>query len=126
MVGLTPSDKTSVVASPNTKLLKKLLEELGCPPRVDYRSLELLTCDTEDAFKLPFFSPRIRSNLYEDLEILAKAKRFPERKRLPQFAVDQIRDFAKSATEASEISLRLASTIGYKVSGRTIRKYMSS
>lgn len=120
------ADKTSVVASPNTKLLKKLLEELGCPPRVDYRSLELLTCDTEDAFKLPFFSPRIRSNLYEDLEILAKAKRFPERKRLPQFAVDQIRDFAKSATEASEISLRLASTIGYKVSGRTIRKYMSS
>jgi hypothetical protein len=120
------ADKAIVVSSPNTQLFRALLENLGCPSRIDYQKVELLVCDTENAFKLPFFSPRIQSNLYEDLKTLAKAMRYPERKRLPQSTIDLIREFAKTTTEASQICLRLAKTIGYKVSGQTIRKYMES
>ena len=120
------ADKAFVVSSPNTKLFKALLENLGCVARIDHQKVELLACDTEEAFRLPFFSPRIHSNLYEDLETLAKARRYPERLRLPQAAIDKILELAKPGTEANEICLKLARTTGYKVGGQTVRKHILS
>lgn len=120
------ADVAKVVSSPNTMLFKTLLEDLGCPCRVDHQKVELLVCTTENAFKLPFFSPRIGSNLYVDLQTLAKSKRYPERKRLPQSTVNLIRELAKTTSEGNEVCLKLARSIGYKVSGQTVRKYMAS
>jgi hypothetical protein len=117
-------DVVKVVSSPNTKLFGRLLENLGCPTRfVNQPPVELLTCRTEDAVLLPFFSPRIHSNLYEDMRTMAQAKRYPERIRLPQSVIDNIRSFSKASTSANEIALQLARTTGYKVNAHTVRKY---
>jgi hypothetical protein len=120
-------DVVKVVSSPNTRLFKQLLENLGCPTRfVNQPPVELLTCRTEDAASLPFFSQRIHSNLYEDMKTLARAKRYHERVRLPQATIDLIRQTSKTTSNANEICLILARTIGYKTSADTIRKYQTS
>lgn len=119
-------DKVRVVSSPNTPLFKKMLEGLGCQAQIEQQEVELLRCCTEDAMKLPFFSPRINSNLYQDTQVLANAKRYPERLRLPQATIDLIRELRKTTDNANEICLRLAKTIGYKVSAGTVRKYSES
>jgi hypothetical protein len=121
------ADRVLVVSSPNTPLVKGLLENLGCPSRVNYgNGVEVLVCKTEDAISLPFFSPRIHSNLYENLDILAHAKRYPTKRGLPQRAIDLIREFAKTSETKSEVCLKLAKNIGYKVSGQTVKKYVTS
>jgi hypothetical protein len=117
------ADKAYVVSSPNTVLFKALLENLGCHPRVAHQKVELLVSDTEEAFKLPFFSPRIGSNLYEDLKTLAKAERYPERIHLPQSAITLIQELAKTTTEANELCIRFARTSRHKISSNTVRKY---
>jgi hypothetical protein len=76
--------------------------------------------------KLPFFNPRIHSNLYEHLRTLSNAKRYPERKRLPQPTIDLIRELAKSSDTLSEVCLKLARTTGYKVDGQTVKKYIKT
>jgi len=118
------ADKALVVSSPNTNLFREVFGILGCHVGLNRQKVELLTSVSADAFKLPFFSPRIRSNLYQDLEILAKANRYPERLRLPQQVIELIREFAETTDEASQICLKLAKTTGYKVSGHTVRKYV--
>ena len=118
------ADKAFVVSSPNTKFFRSLLDLLGCGSRVDHQIVDLLVCDTENAFRLPFFNARIHSNLYEDLETLAMAKRYPERQRLPESAVSLIRKLSRTSIEANEICLKFARSSGYKVSGHTVRKYM--
>ena len=118
------ADKAIVVSSPNTALFKSLLESLECPSGIARQKVELLLCDTENAFKLPFFSPRIHSNLYEDLQALARASRYPERERLPQSAIELIREIAKTRTEASQICLQFARESQHKVSGHTVLKYI--
>jgi len=120
------ADVAKVVSSPNTKLFKAVLENLGCPSRVDYQKVELLVCNSEDAFRLPFFNPRIHSNLYEDLEILARARRYPARRRLPQPTIDLIREIAKTSETINEVCLRLMRDTGFKVSGQTVKKYAHS
>jgi hypothetical protein len=117
-------DVVKVVSSPNTNLFSQLLESLGCPNRfVNQPPVELLTCRTEDAVSLPFFSPRIHSNLYEDMRTMAQAKRYPERIRLPKSVIDNIRTLSRASTSANEIALQLARTTGYKVNAHTVRKY---
>ena len=120
------ADVAKVVSSPNTKLFKAILENLGCPSRVDHQKVELLVCNSEEAFRLPFFNPRIHSNLYEDLEILAHARRYPERRRLPQQTIGLIREIANNSETINEVCLQLARTTGYKVSGHTVKKYARS
>ena len=117
-------DAVKVVSSPNTKLFMQLLENMGCPAQfVDQPPVELLRCRTEYAARLPFFSPRIHSNLYADLQILAHAKRYPERIRLPEAAAKTIRELSKTETSANRICLELARATGHKVSSHTARKY---
>ncbi len=117
-------DLVKLVSSPNTQLFHQLLEGLGCPSQeVEQPPVELLRCKTEDAMRLPFFSPRIKSNLYLDTLTLAHAKRYPERLRLPQETIDLIVELSKVKSKYSEICSELAKTIGYKVTGRTVKKY---
>ncbi len=117
-------DQVKLVSSPNTEFFKKLMEGLGCHPnKADQPLVQLLRCSTQDAFKLPFFSPRIASNLYQDMQTLAIAKRYPERIRLPQGAIETIRELSRAALSASEVCLRLAEKTGFKVSGHTVKKY---
>jgi len=120
-------DVVKVVSSPNTKLFKQLLSNIGCPAQpVNQPPVELLRCSTTDASRLPFFNPRIRSNLYEGMLILANAKRYPERVRLPEQTIGLIRELSTVTTNANEICLKLARTIGYKINADTIRKYAKS
>ena len=117
-------DAVKVVSSPNTKLFKDLLDRIGSPAKpVSQPPVELLTCRSEIAAALPFFSPRIRSGLYEKMVLLANAKRYPERLRLPQSTIDLIREKAKETPNANEICLEIVKAIGYKLSADTIRKY---
>lgn len=117
-------DRVKIVASPNTGLFKGMLESLGCTPLVvPQPPVELLSTPTEQAITVPMFSPRIASDLYEDMKVLAGAKRFPERVRLPSNIVDLIRNLAKRTSNANEICLEIARLTGYKISGQTVRKY---
>ena len=117
-------NRVKLVASPNTLLFKSLLEGLDCRPLVvEQPPVQLLSISTEEAFTLPLFSPRIRSNLYCDMETLARAKRYPERIRLPGEAIKLIQSLSRLTSNASEVSLELARRTGYKVSGQTVRKY---
>jgi hypothetical protein len=117
-------DDVKLVSSPNTELIARLLEHLGCHPRrIRQPLVELLRCSTEEAWKLPFFNPRIASNLHLELNILATAKRHPERIRLPQETIDTIVELSKSEPSTKEICLKLAAKTGFKVSGSSVRKY---
>jgi len=120
-------DTMKVVSSPNTELLKVLLDRIGSPAKsVNQPPVELLKCRSEDAAALPFFSPRIRSGLYEKMILLAKAKRYPERLRLPQSTIDMIREKSKKTSNANEICLEIVRALGYKLSADTIRKYSAA
>jgi hypothetical protein len=117
-------DVVKVVSSPNTRLFRHVLENIGCPSQiVDQPPVELLRCRTEDAAALPFFSPRIQSDLYEDMQTLAHAKRYPERVHLPQSTIDLIREISKTTPVFNEVCMKLARTHGYKISADTVRKY---
>lgn len=119
-------DVVKLVSSPNTELLKKLLESLGCHAKIVKQPLvQLLRCTTEEADRVPFFSPRIASNLYRNMRALATARRYPNRTRIPEETIRMIQTLAKTAPSGSEVCLRLAMLAGYKVSGDTVRKYAS-
>lgn len=120
-------DVVKVVSSPNTRLFRQLLGNIGCPSRpVNQPPVELLRCNTVDAARLPFFSSRIQSNLYEDMQTLANAKRYPERVRLPEQVISLIRELSKTTTNANEICMKIARNIGYKINADTVRKYARS
>jgi len=120
-------DVVKVVSSPNTKLFKRILDNLGCPAQVvNQPPVQLLRCNTEDAAKLPFFSPRIHSKLYENMQTMAHARHYPARVRLPQSTIDLISESSKTITNSNEICLNLAKTLGYKISSDTVRKYSES
>jgi len=117
-------DVTKVVSSPNTKLFRQLFDHLGCHVQTaNQPPVQLLRCGTEEAAKLPFFNPRIHSNLYKDMQTLANAKRYPERLRLPQETINMIRELSRSSSSANEVCLNLARKTGSKVSADTVRKY---
>jgi hypothetical protein len=117
-------DRVKMVSSPNTKLFKSILESVGCNPIViDQPPVELLSITSTEAYALPVFNPRIRSNLYDDMETLARAKRYPERIRLSPEAINVLRELATKTTNANQVCLDFARKTGYKVSSRTVRKY---
>ena len=119
-------DDVKVVSSPNTKLFKQVLENLGAHPQFTKQPrVELLRCRTEYADHLPFFNSRIHSNLYEGMRALAHAKRYPERVRLPPDFIEMIRGLAKTTENANEICLELARKTGYKTNADTVRKYVN-
>lgn len=119
-------DVVKVVSSPNTNLFKQVLETIGCPSLFAKQPpVELLRCRTEDAARLPFFSPRIHSNLFENMPILARAKRYQERVRLPDDAIRIIRELSNFKFSGNEIGLEFAKKTGFKVTGSTIRKYLA-
>ncbi len=118
------ADVVRVVASPNTELFRKLLESLGCKPKVyEQPPVQVIQCTTEEAMTLPLFSPRIASSLYLDMRTLAQARRFPHRIALPNQTVQIIKELSKSASSTNEVCLKLAQKTGYKVSSETVRKY---
>jgi len=120
-------DAVKVVSSPNTELFKDLLDRIGCPVKpVSQPPVELLMCRSEDAAALPFFSPRIHSGLYEKMILLAKARRYPARVRLPESTIEMIREKSKTTSNANEICLEIVKAIGYKLSADTIRKYSAA
>ncbi|MBI3840479.1 MAG: hypothetical protein HY297_00740 [Thaumarchaeota archaeon] len=120
-------DKVRLVSSPNTALFKRLLEDLGSHPKVIHQPpVELLTVPTEEANRLPFFSPRIDSNLYRSMAVLAAARRWPGRVRLSDEIIGKLIELSKTTSNASEVCLRLAETTSVKVSGNTVRKYTRS
>jgi hypothetical protein len=119
-------DRVKLVASPNTELFKNILESVGCHPIViDQPPVELLSIATAEAYALPIFSPRVRSNLFDNMETLARAKRYPQRIHLSFEAINVLRRLARNTTNANQVCLEFARETGYKVSSQTVRKYTS-
>lgn len=119
-------DSVCFVSSPNTHLFSSVLKSLGLKHRIDYpKSVDVIRVPTEEAAKLPIFNPRIRSVYFEQLEIMSHARRLPERVRLPDEVIKDIRELAPNFQTLSAVCLELARTRGIKVANQTVRKYIS-
>ena len=118
-------DTVCFVSSPNTPLFSSTLMSLGLKHRVDHhKSVDVIRVPTEEGAKLPIFNPRIRSVYFEQLEIMSHARRLPERVRLPDEAIQYIRELAIGVQTLSAICLELARIRGIKVTSQTVRKYI--
>lgn len=114
-----------IVSSPNERLLVDLFASLNIRSMVfNQPSITHIDIGTEDGLSLPIFSSRIRSNYYEDLVAMGTAKRFPERKALPESFLNQIRSILLANSEYSQACLEIARATGYKISGETVKKYI--
>jgi hypothetical protein len=120
------NDTVCFVSSPNTPLFSSVLRSLGLEHRIDrHEIVEEIRVPTEEANRLPIFNPRIRSVYLDQLEVMSRAKRFPERKRLPDDVIQSIRELSMRFQTLSKVCLELARTRGIKVSSQTVRKYIS-
>jgi len=119
-------DTVCFVSSPNTPLFSSVLTSLGLKHRIDYpKSVDVIRVPTEEAAKLPIFNPRIKSVYFRQLEIMSHARRLPERVRLPDEVIKDIRELAANFQTLSAMCLELARTRGIKVTNQTVRKYIS-
>ncbi len=119
------ADTVCIVSSPNTELFTLILNSLGFNSRVDQQKrVQIIRVPTEDAMKIPIFSPRVNSIYYEQMRVMSHATRFPERKRLPDEFISRIRELSSQYETLAEICLNLATRYGVKVSGQTVKKYI--
>ncbi len=121
------ADKVKIVASPNEKLFGALATDLKIPFTIQQQPpITRIEIGTEDGLSMPIFSPRIRSNYYEDLVTMATAESFPERVPIPEWFLAQIRPIlCKSELNFSQLSLEIARITGRKISSSTIKKYQA-
>jgi hypothetical protein len=118
-------DTVCIVSSPNTPFFSAVLSTLGIIHRVDHQeSVEIIRIPTEEAARLPIFSPRIRSVYFDRMNIMSRATSLPERIKVPGEIVHAIREIAARTSVLSEICLELAKTRGVKVTSQTVRKYI--
>jgi len=59
------------------------------------------------------------------MQVMAKAKRFPHRKSLPDWFVKHIRSGSHGAVNYNQLCQTLAENTGYKVSSEAVKKYLS-
>jgi hypothetical protein len=117
-------DRAKFVSSPNESLFKAMLEHLKVPYRLCKQPpITRIEIPTENAIALPIFSPRIHSNNYENLLIMANAKSFQPRIRLPEPFLTQIRPILKRDLRYSEICLEIARATNRKITSQTVKKY---
>lgn len=120
------ADTVCIVSSPNTRLFTAVLESLGVRSRVDQQELvQIIRVPTEDAIKLPMFSARVNSVYFQQMLAMSRATRLPERVRLPDEVIRQIRELSLLHDSLAEICLNLAIKHGIKVGYGTVRKYLS-
>ena len=118
------SDKVAMASSPNEQFLSKLLESLGVPSNVyKQQPITRVEIDTTLGLALPIFNERLHSNNYQNLVVMATAKRFPPREHLPSSFLAQIEPIVATSTNYSEACLNIAKATGYKVSSDTVKKY---
>lgn len=116
-------DIVIIVASPNEQLLDKLLTSLGIYHLFERQKVNIVQFGTVSGLKLPVFNERVNSNNYENLAIMAKAKRFEERVPLPTLFLDRIRHILAECTNYDQACLEIAKETGYKISNQTVKKY---
>lgn len=116
-------DHVCLVSSPNTRLLLGVLRSLGCKA-VTYKQppVERIEITTFEAARLPVFNSKI-GHLYQDMLVMARARRFPSRVALPKWFVKQIQGTPTIPSNYSRTCLELAGKTGYKVSNQTVKKY---
>jgi hypothetical protein len=117
-------DRVAFVSSPNEKLLMDLMSSLDIPCRLQKQPpITRIEFQTELGLPIPIFNERIHSNNYDDLVVMATAKRFPPRVALPDWFLTQIRPILSKKTKHSEACLEIAKTTGYKITDATVKKY---
>ncbi|MDV3243827.1 MAG: hypothetical protein LYZ66_01475 [Nitrososphaerales archaeon] len=117
-------DRVCIVSSPNTRLIVEVLRKLGVNPKVySQPPIERVEIPTADAAGLPIFSERVCSKNHKNMQIMAKAKRFPPRRQLSEWFVKRIPKAPAGAINYSQACLMLAKTTGYKISNKTMMKY---
>jgi hypothetical protein len=117
-------DQVRIVASPNEQLLDSLLNTLEVPHRFDHEKVNIVAFGTEDGIKLPAFNERIRSNYYEEMQIMANAKRFTERSPLDDWFLQQIHPILLNCPVYDRACLEIARKTGYKINNNTVKKYV--
>jgi hypothetical protein len=113
-----------LASSPNSNVLLKLFQSLGCSGKV-YKQppIERIEVGTYEAIKIPTFSPRVGTCLYENLVIMAGSTGLPERKKLPPEVIEKMKSAVSKATNYNQACLELARSYGLRVSSQSFRKY---
>jgi len=118
------ADRAKFVSSPNERLFNALLNCIDIPYKLYAQpSITRIEVPTEKALTIPFFSEKMATNNYEELVIMATAKRFEERIPIPEQFIKQIEPILRQNKEYNRICLDIASTTGYKISSETVKKY---
>jgi hypothetical protein len=114
-----------IVASPNEDFIDRLLTSLDVPHVFsEQEKVTVVAFGTEDGIKLPAFNERIRSNYYEEIQIMANAKRFTERSALPDWFLKEIRPILLDCPVYDRACLEIARKTGYKINNNTVKKYV--
>ena len=119
-------DLVIIVASPNERLLDRILTDLGVPHRFEKQLVNIVQFQTIYGLKLPIFNQLMRTNNYDNLEIMAGAKRFLERSPLPAWFLDQIKDILLKCENYDQACLEIAKRTGFKISNQTVKKYATA
>jgi len=120
------SDRVIIVATPNERLLGKLLDGLQVPHRIQKQKVNVIQFATTKGLELPIFNPMLHSNNFENLECMATARRFPERVPLPSWFLSQIEEIIANCLNYGRASLEIAMKTGFKISNQTVRKYVAA
>jgi hypothetical protein len=119
-------DIVIIVASPNERLLDRLLTELGVPHLFEKQLVNIVLFQTVEGLKLPIFNQRVHTNNYESLVTMARAKRFLERSPLPLWFLDKIEDILSKCVNYDQTCLEIAQKTGFKISNQTVKKYATA
>lgn len=116
-------DIVIIVASPNEQLLDKLLTGLDVPHTFEKQLVNIVVFQTAVGFELPAFNELTHTNNYDNMTVMAKAKRFTERSPLPIWFLEQIEDTLSKCANYDQACLEIASRTGFKISNQTVKKY---
>jgi hypothetical protein len=120
------ADRHCFVSSPNSQLFAATLASMSVTARIDQQPpVEIIRIPTEEAARLELFSPRIRSDYFERLQVMSKATSFPPKIATPSDVVKWIQDLAREFATYNDICFELAKRHGVKVSSATVKKYTS-
>jgi len=119
-------DIVIIVASPNERLLDRVLTELGVPHSFEKQLVNIVLFQTVEGLKLPIFNQRVHTNNYESLVTMATAKRFLERSPLPLWFLDQIEDILSKCANYDQACLQIAQRTGFKIGNKTVKKYVTA
>ncbi len=116
-------DIVIIVASPNEALLDKILTGMGIQHLFEKQKVNIVLFSTLSGLRLPIFNERANTNNYQNLVIMANARRFEERVPLPTWFLDKIGPILENCTNYDQSCLEIARDTSCKISNQTVKKY---